>query len=192
MEWRAWNSPTPRRQFAWSAMLLPYLEQQNLARQIDWGRPFDAIENQPAAQTNVAVYICPTEPDADSAKGRISYGGIYGELILDREQDDGLFIYERAFRFRDVVDGLTNTLAVAEDVGGPDRQWINGRNVFNVAHSINDPTAWVGDNEIRSVHHGGAMVLFADARTEFLSDSLDKQLLGKLITRQKQEVVELP
>ncbi len=192
LQWRPWNGPRTHRQFAWSAMLLPFVEQSNLHRLIDWGKPFDAPENAPAARTDLTIYLCPTEPELTPGAGLISYGGIFGELILDREQDDGLFVYERAFRFRDIVDGLSNTLAVSEDVGGPDRQWINGRNVFVVAHGINDPTAWAGDNEIRSAHKGGAMVLFADARTTFMSDATDKQLLGKLITRAKQEVVEAP
>ena len=192
MEWRAWNSPPTRRQFAWSAMLLPYLEQSYLHQQIDWRKPFDALDNARAANTDLPIYLCPSEPDFTVGKGLISYGGIFGELLVDRDQDDGLFVYERAFRFRDVLDGLTNTIAVSEDVGGPDRQWINGRNVFVVAHGINDLTAWVGDNEIRSGHEGGAMVLFADARVLFVSESIDKQLLGKLITRAKQEAVELP
>jgi prepilin-type processing-associated H-X9-DG protein len=173
-------------------MLLPYIEQVNLHQQINWSKPYDAQENGQAANSDLTVYLCPTEPDLVPGKGLISYGGIFGELIVDREQDDGLFVYERAFRFADVLDGLTNTIAVSEDVGGPDRQWINGRNVFAVAHGINDKTAWVGDNEIRSAHKGGAMILFADARVHFVSESIDKQLLGKLITRAKQEVVESP
>lgn len=192
IEWRASNAHPTRRQFAWSALLLPFIEQQNVHQQIHWGRPFDALENRQISQIDLAVYLCPSEPDLEPGKGLISYGGIYGELIVDRQQDDGLFVYDRAFRFRDILDGLTNTLAVSEDVGGPDRQWINGRNVFAVAHGIDDPEAWAGDNEIRSAHRGGAITLFADSRTNFLSESIDKQLLGKLITRSKREVVDLP
>ncbi len=192
IEWRAWNSPPTHRQFAWSAMLLPFIEQQNLHQQINWSKPYDAIENLVVSKVDLPIYLCPSEPDFTPDKGLISYGGIFGELIIDREQNDGLFVYERAFRIRDVLDGLTNTLAVSEDVGGPDREWINGRNVFAVAHGINDATAWAGDNEIRSAHEGGAMLLFADGRTLFVSESIDRQTLGKLITRAKHEVVELP
>ena len=109
--------------------------------------------------------------------------------MIDRQPDDGLFLYEQKIRFRDILDGLTHTLAVAEDVGGPDKQWINGRNVFVVAHGVNDQRAWIGDNEIRSVHPSGAMVLFADGRTTFMTESITKPVLGKLITRDKREIV---
>lgn len=192
IEWRSWNAPPTRRQFAWSAMLLPYIEQDNLHQSINWHKPFDAPENAMAANTDVPIYVCPSEPGFIPGKGLISYGGIFGEMINDREQVDGLFVNERTFSFRDVLDGLSNTLAVSEDVGGPDREWINGRNIFVVAHGINDPTAWFGDNEIRSAHPGGAMLLFADSRVHFVSQSLDKTVLGKWITRAKQEIVELP
>jgi prepilin-type processing-associated H-X9-DG protein len=173
-------------------MLLPYIEQGNLHQRINWHKPFDAPENTVAANTDVPIYVCPSEPDFIPGQGLISYGGIFGELLVDRQQDDGLFVYERPFRLSDVLDGSSNTIAVSEDVGGPDRQWINGRNVFVVAHGVNDPTAWVGDNEIRSAHPGGAMILFADARVHFVSESIDSQLLGKLITRDKQEIIESP
>ncbi len=117
---------------------------------------------------------------------------MHGDRIYDRDPDDGLFIHERSIRFRDITDGLTNTLAAAEDVGGPDSEWINGRNVFVQAWGINDPQAWVGDNEIRSLHPGGAMTLFIDGRTEFLPNSLDKLTLGKMITRNKGELIDWP
>jgi prepilin-type N-terminal cleavage/methylation domain-containing protein len=192
LEWRGWASPPTHKQFAWSAMLLPFLEQQNLHQNIDWNKPYDAPENSAAAKTDVVQYLCPTEPSLDPNQGLTSYGGIFGELIVDNQQNDGLFINEKAFQFRDVFDGLSNTVAISEDVGGPDRHWINGRNIFVVAHGINDPTAWVYDNEIRSDHEGGAMLLYADGRTEFVTESIDKRLLGKLVTRAKLEVVELP
>ena len=57
IEWRAWNSPPTRRQYAWSAMLLPFIEQGNLHQQINWHKPFDAPENATAANTDLPIYI---------------------------------------------------------------------------------------------------------------------------------------
>lgn len=192
VEWRGWNHPPTHRQFAWSAMLLPFVEQQPLYNQIDWSVPYDAAENEAAADTTVPTYLCPSEPAAGQQPGHISFGGLYGERIVDSQPDDGLFLYDIAIRFRDIRDGLTYTLAVAEDTGGPDTQWINGRNVFVVAHGINDASAWIGDNEIRSAHDDGAMVLFADGRVTFMNESIDKQLLGQLITRDNGEQARYP
>jgi len=188
-EWRSWNSPPTHRQYAWSAFLLPFIEELPLHQQIDFNIPFDAAENATAAKQRVATYECPSTENRFSVRGKTDYGGLYGERMVDREPDDGVFLYETPIPFKDVADGLSNTLAVAEDVGGPDNQWINGRNVFVQSGAINDSTAWIGDNEIRSTHPSGAMVLFLDGRVEFLSESVDKIVLGQLITRRKLEVI---
>ena len=121
--------------------------------------------------------------------GQTDYGGLFGERLVDSNPATGLFLYEVAIPFKDINDGLSYTLAVAEDVGGPDSEWINGRNVFVQAHGINDSEAWAGDNEIRSLHGGGAMLLYSDGHTQFLTENVDKQVLGALITRRRGEVI---
>ena len=189
VEWRAWNSPPTHRQFAWSAFLLPFLELQNLHDQINFDVPFDAAENTHASSTRVSVYECPTATSRELVRGQSDYGGLFGEKLVDRNPADGLFLYEYALRFRDVTDGLSVTVAVSEDVGGPDSEWINGRNVFVQSHGINDSNAWIGDNEIRSLHGGGAMLLFIDGHVQFVTESIDKKLLGSLITRAGREPV---
>ena len=188
IEWRGFNAPPTFRQFAWSAQLLPFLEHSNLFERIDWDLPYDAASNRPAAEARVTVYECPSA-DRPTSLGRTDYGGLYGERILDSAPDDGVFLYDQAVSFRDIRDGLSNTLAVGEDVGGPDAEWINGRNVFVVAHGVNDPGAWIGDNEIRSRHPGGATVLFADGHTRFLSETIAPPTLGALVTRSRGEPI---
>lgn len=189
-EWRYFRAPPTLRQFAWSAFLLPFIEQQPLHERIDFGLPFDAPKNADAAATRVGTYECPTAPQRQLIRAQTDYAGIFGELLVDNEQDDGVFLYEKPIRFVDILDGLTNTLIIGEDVGGPDSEWINGRNVFAQAFGVNDIEAPPFDNEIRSLHGGGAMVLFADGRTVFLSESIDRTLLGRLITRAKREPVD--
>ena len=191
LEWRGFRTPRTFRQLAWSSFLLPFVEQQALHSQIDFGKPFDhAINAKPAAQ-RLSVYECPTAQNRTLIRGQTDYGGLFGEIILDREQDDGVFLYDRTIALRDILDGTSNTIAVSEDIGGPDSEWINGRNVFVQSGGINDPTVWIGDNEIRSKHPGGAMVLFADARVVLQSNSTDKRVLGQSITRAKQEINSL-
>jgi prepilin-type N-terminal cleavage/methylation domain-containing protein/prepilin-type processing-associated H-X9-DG protein len=189
VEWRGMGGDPRDRQLAWSAYLLPYLEQSNLFEAIDLGRPFDAPENAGVAATRVQVYLCPSAPRRDQQRGPTDYGGLYGERMVTRQPDDGVFLYDTAIHFEDVRDGLSQTMAVAEDVGGPDAEWINGNNVFVQSGGINDPNAWSGDNEIRSQHSAGAMVVFLDGHVSFLADSMDKLVLGGLITRNGREVV---
>lgn len=189
IEWRSWNAPPTHRQFAWSALLLPFLEQRNLHTEIDFGVPFDAPANAVPAAVRLAVFECPTAEQRKLIRGQTDYGGLYGESINDRDAGDGIFLYDRRIRFANITDGLSNTLAVSEDVGGPDSEWINGRNVFVQAGGINDPNAWIGDNEIRSKHSGGAMLLFADSHVHLISESIDRMVLGAMITRAKGETI---
>ena len=192
IEWRGFNTPRTNRQYAWSALILPFLDERPLHSKINFHRAFDAPENAQVAATRVKIFECPSVPRKKTKRGPSDYGGLYGELINDREQDDGLFLYDTVLRLIDVTDGTTHTLAVAEDVDGPDSEWINGRNVFIQAYGINDKNAWIGDNEIRSKHRSGAMVVFVDSRTQFMSEAVRPLIVGQLITRTKGEIINQP
>ncbi|QDT02629.1 hypothetical protein K227x_10070 [Rubripirellula lacrimiformis] len=187
--WRPWRGPMTKKNLAWSAFLLPFVEQQSLYQSIDFDLAFDHPDNAVAAATPVQTYLCPTAIPRGGPRGETSYGGLYGELMVDRRSDDGMFLYDRVIAFRDCLDGLSNTIATGEDMLGPDSEWINGGNVFVQSHPINDPTVWIGDNEIRSLHPAGAMVLFVDGSVHLLNQSIDEVLLGQLITRAGREVL---
>lgn len=185
LEWRGPGRPVSMKQIAWSAMILKYLEQQNLYEQIDFRYPFDDARNAQPASVSLGVYLCPAAvTGTPGGRGKTDYGGLYGQRITARgRSDNGVFIYDDAIRFEEIRDGLSKTICVAEDTRGPDAEWINGRNVFEQTGGVNDPNAWSGDNEIRSEHTGGAMVLFVDGHTHLISNTIDKQTLAALITR---------
>ena len=190
LQWRGWGHPATHKHIAWSALLLPHLEEQSLHESINFDLAFDHPDNAAAAATKVPTYLCPTAIPKSGPRGEISYGGLYGERLIDSRIDDGVFLYDRRIAFRDCTDGLSQTIATGEDVLGPDSEWINGGNVFVQAHPINDDTAWLGDNEIRSLHPAGAMVLFLDGSVHLLNESLDTTVLGQLITRAGHEVIQ--
>ena len=188
MQWRPFNGPRFLKNYAWSALILPYMEAQNVHSLVDFDHPFDHPINAAARKTNVATYVCPSVPTVEGKSGKTDYGGLYGQRITTRiNTDNGVFVYNQPFKFRDIRDGLTFTAAVAEDTGGPDGEWINGSNIFEQSGGINDPRAWAMDNEIRSHHRNGAMVLFACGRTLFVSNHCKPSVLAAMITRNGQE-----
>ena len=191
LQWRGWGSPATHKHLAWSAFLLPFLEEQALYESIDFDLPYDHPGNATAASTKVQSYLCPTAIPRGGARGETSYGGLFGERLIDSRPDDGVFLYDREIAFRDCLDGLSHTIATGEDMLGPDSEWINGGNVFVQSHPINDDSAWLGDNEIRSLHPSGAMVLFLDGSVHLLNESLDQVILGQLITRAGHEVISV-
>jgi hypothetical protein len=131
MQWRPFNGPSFLKNYAWSALILPYMEAQNVHALVDFDHPFDHPINARARKTNVATYVCPSVPMLEGKSGKTDYGGLYGQRITTRiNTDNGVFVYNQPFKFRDIRDGLTFTAAVAEDTGGPDGEWINGSNIF--------------------------------------------------------------
>jgi len=193
IEPRGYASPRGR-QLAWSAFLLPFIEQQGLHDRVDFDKAFDSQENAEAAATVVSLYLCPsTRRLSRLVRGRAAcdYGGINGERIVGRNQPNGTMLYDERISIKQIPDGTAHTLIVSEDAGWPDGQWINGRNIFEVAHPVNPPdTPFTRiDNEIRSEHPGGAHGLFCDGSVRFLSEGMDLSLLSAICTRNGGESV---
>lgn len=180
------------RQLAWSAFLLPFLEQADLHSRIDFSKPFNAPENAAAAAQFVPVYVCPSvSRNFDPARDRAptDYGGIYGERITSpNNPPKGMMLYDRPLSMRDARDGTSTTLIIGEAGGWPDGQWINGLNIFDQAFPINQAPAF--ENDMSSKHPGGAHGLFCDGNARFLSETMDSKTLAAICTRDGGEVVE--
>jgi len=192
------------RQLAWSAEILPQLEETATWELIDFSAAYDSPQNARAAATAVGVYLCPSTnrlmigrddnvvrnpagaPASTFIGGAIDYGGIYGAGQTS-PSDNGAFLYDRVVKLADITDGTSHTLAVGEDsgrgwpaIGDLNGEWINGENIFDVG-SINT----YQDNELWSDHTGGAMVAWCDGGVSFLANDLNNNspLLKALCTR---------
>jgi prepilin-type N-terminal cleavage/methylation domain-containing protein/prepilin-type processing-associated H-X9-DG protein len=188
-------------QFAWSALLLPYLEQEPLYDRIDFTQPCYAAANSAAAATVVSTYFCPStaRPSAlVDGRAATDYSGLYGENIPPHPAgwvaENGMMVYNLAFRIRDVSDGTSNTLIVAENSRFPvlaGDQWINGLNIMDADYAINyippNPQLW--EHDIRSEHPGGANAALCDGSARFLSETLNVITLKAILTRAGGEVV---
>ncbi|MCA9268369.1 MAG: DUF1559 domain-containing protein, partial [Planctomycetales bacterium] len=190
LEWRPPSDPS-KRQLAWSAFLLPYLEQQNVYDKLDLNKAFDAPENAAGAATILAVYVCPTSSRGAKlvdGRGPCDYGGIYGERIASpNNPPKGAMLYDQAISIDDIRDGTSNTLIISEDSEWADGQWINGRNLFDQAFAINQAPPY--ENDIRSQHPGGAQGLLADGSVHFLRETMELTTLAAICTRARGEVV---
>lgn len=172
-------------QIAWSAFLLPYLEQNNVYSQIEFNEAFDSPTNAIPAKTVIEVFVCPSSErgtQLSNGRGPCDYGGMYGERISGpNNPPKGLMVYGRSYAHRDIRDGSSNTIIVAEDSDFSDGQWINGRNIFDQAFPINAAPAF--ENDIRSRHPNGANIALADGSTHFIRDSIELNVLAAICTR---------
>ena len=189
IEWRLGSDAT-KRQLAWSTFLLPFLDQQNVHNQLDLSTPFDSVENEAGAATIIPVFVCPSSQRGATlvnGRGPCDYGGIFDERISSpNNPPKGTMLNDVAIALRDVTDGSSNTLIVAEDSGWRDGQWINGRNIFDQAFPINQAPFF--ENDIRSEHPQGANAVWCDGSVRFLSESTSLETLAAICTRAGGEI----
>ncbi len=119
----------------WSAhvRLLPYIEQANLANLVDFNKSPQFTQNPIAAKTRVPIYMCPSEiNDRERPTPTVTYypcNYSFNEgtwFIYDPTNGnvgDGAFHPNKAFRPGDMSDGLSNTLAAAENKAYQPNMW---------------------------------------------------------------------
>jgi prepilin-type N-terminal cleavage/methylation domain-containing protein len=118
----------------WSAQarLLPFIEQFNIASNIDYAKSYNNVfiptnaGNVRLSQYRIPMYLCPSEP---KARVRVNATGVQEHFPLNyvvnsgtwliwnpmtREVGDGIFHPEQWFNLNAVLDGTSQTIAMAE------------------------------------------------------------------------------
>jgi len=113
---------TPSLSWSAHARLLPYLEQENLQKLINWSLPYSSQPTVTA--TRVATFICPSDvndrqrPDGAIFHYPVCYGFNAGEWLVwnpsTNQTGSGAFTLQRGQRLSDFTDGASNTIAAAD------------------------------------------------------------------------------
>ena len=223
------------RETLWSAMILPQIEQAPLYNTLIWAESGAGnwnvnSANEMACATPIGVLSCPSMAigprDNESIEGRVptSYRACAGSNVysddastipsgspanavaLENSTCNGMFYGCSSIRFRDVVDGTSNTIMIGEsftDTFSKDGQqmdywnfgcpqsggwnaWDTGGTEYSEGlgstgphiNSRLDPTAHGVLMEISfgSWHTGGAHFTMADGSVRFISENIDLNL----------------
>ena len=123
---------------SWTTMILPYIEQNNLGDLINFENAWSSLGNRAAVSAPLAAMICPSTPggnrqDPHWVKGAASgdYGSVnevkkkvYTDVLglPDPGSQSRAGVLSKAVKnkIRDITDGTSNSIMLAEACGQPD------------------------------------------------------------------------
>ncbi len=214
----------------WGVLILPFIEEVNLAGRYDLGVTWSAAKNQSVRETAVPVFICPTVTRTGStgngwniktissltvnvAPGDYAPNNGYDAAletiglvdVLPSAARVGAIDGNAVRQITEIVDGTSNTFLLSEDVARPDAWrglvktvnggqndggWADPDNEYITHGYANDGltnpgschTNCTNNNEVYSLHSGGAMHVFCDGSVRFIAATMDIRPFVKLIT----------
>jgi prepilin-type N-terminal cleavage/methylation domain-containing protein len=157
--------------WGWAAFILPYIEQDNVYRQLALNLP---VQNSPAIQTMVKLFLCPSDLTPPSAfpvpdgfgntvclAAPTSYAACCGSDASDTRDatGDGVLYRNSRVRIADITDGTSNTIMVGERAwakangawGGAIPRGVIKRGQSNPCQP-NIPGAWYPSSTIAIAH----------------------------------------
>ena len=188
----------------WIGAILPMMDLESVQQAIDTDVSVYDSKNDRVRSLRIPRLLCPS---ATSVRDNTTcYAGIHSstETAID-EDNDGVFLLNKAIGPDDITDGLSYTLFVGEKLSRfeSDLGWISGTNssLRNTGHGINGsgqgihdvvdpdaivPPAYVGG--IVSDHPDGAHLLMGSGEIRFASESMDAKILSQMASRADGEV----
>jgi hypothetical protein len=159
--------PDRTRHHSWMSSILPQADNAHLYLQIDFNRPWDDPVNIPYFRTEIQEYLNPSVSTKFDATGLAlsHYAG-----------NSNVFGDNSSTELSQIRDGLAQTILVGEEAGNY-RAWGFPGNWRDPAKGIN-----TGPDSFGRPTGDGAIFLFADGRTQFLSNKTDPKILRALST----------
>jgi prepilin-type N-terminal cleavage/methylation domain-containing protein/prepilin-type processing-associated H-X9-DG protein len=187
----------------WISQTLPYIEELNTYRHIDFSVGVYDDSNAEVRKVNIAMLRCPSSPAPDEHTPT-NYAGCHDPLETPIDADNkGVFFLNSAVRYKDISDGSSQTIFIGEKLieEGDTLGWMSGtratlRNtgaLVNAEHTRSNrglapqtpPEAKgkLGVGGFDSYHPGGANFAFGDGSVRFLAETVEIETLQQLADR---------
>jgi prepilin-type N-terminal cleavage/methylation domain-containing protein len=189
----------------WLSQILPYMEEGNTFRHIDFSVGVYDPKNEPVRQVQIPTIRCPSDGFMPQNLAFSSYAGVHHDVEAPIDADNhGMFFLNSRLRYEDIADGSSQTMFLGEKGGAEqDLGWMSGTRwtLRNAGRAVNaghpqrgapsgsplpetpksDPELFVGGFD--SYHHGGAEFAFGDGHVQFISQSTALETLQQLAHR---------
>lgn len=130
---------------SWTTLVLPYIDQGNVANQLDYNRAWSALANRPEVSIPLQTMLCPSAPGSarqDPTWVVGAYAGDFGSInevkkkvytnvmgVADPGDSGRAGALSKGVKnkIRDITDGTSNTFLLGEAAGQPDVYITGGR-----------------------------------------------------------------
>jgi prepilin-type N-terminal cleavage/methylation domain-containing protein/prepilin-type processing-associated H-X9-DG protein len=122
----------------WAVQILPFIEQANIYRHIDFRQGVYADANSTAVTTYISVFLCPS----DGRAGPMSYMGCHHDVEAPIAADNhGVLYLNSHVGYDDVADGPAYTILLGEAIHATTLGWASGTRATlrNAGHRLNEP-----------------------------------------------------
>jgi prepilin-type N-terminal cleavage/methylation domain-containing protein/prepilin-type processing-associated H-X9-DG protein len=194
----------------WISQTLPYMEELNTYRHIDFGVGVYHENNEQVRKVRIRTLRCPSSPAGPSELGFTEYAGCQNHLEAPIDADNhGVFFLNSAVRYEDITDGASHTIFIGEKIVDQDETlgWMSGTRATlrNTGTDINEglqhhrspavpepPPADKGQlfvGGFSSHHPGGANFAYGDGSVLFISETIEPSLFQQLAHRSDGELL---